>query len=121
MSTPLTAYVTGIGLIAPGLPDWSTAAAVLRGEQPHTPAPTVLPVPELLPPAEECPTLPEDALAAYEAALTAFEAKDWSRALRHLHTVPPEDLAKDFLTLYIAQHGRTPPPNWDGAIVLEGK
>ena len=28
------------------------AAAVLRGEQPHTPAPTVLPVPELLPPAE---------------------------------------------------------------------
>ena len=23
MSTPLTAYVTGIGLIAPGLPDWT--------------------------------------------------------------------------------------------------
>jgi adenylate cyclase len=78
-------------------------------------------VSELLPPAEECPTLPDDALAAYEAALTAFEAKDWSRALRHLHTVPPDDLAKDFLALYIAQHGRTPPPNWDGAIVLEGK
>jgi Beta-ketoacyl synthase, N-terminal domain len=55
MSTPqapLQAHVTGIGLIAPGLPDWSTAAAVLRGEQAHTPAPTVLPVPELLPPAE---------------------------------------------------------------------
>jgi Beta-ketoacyl synthase, N-terminal domain len=48
----LTAFVTGIGLIAPGLPDWATAAAVLRGEQPHVPAPTVLPVPELLPPAE---------------------------------------------------------------------
>ena len=48
----LTAYVSGIGLIAPGLPDWPTAAAVLRGEQPHGLAPTVLPVPELLPPAE---------------------------------------------------------------------
>jgi len=52
MSTPLTAYVTGIGLIAPGLPDWTSAAAVLRGEQDHTPAPTLLPVPELLPAAE---------------------------------------------------------------------
>ena len=52
MSTPLTAYVTGIGLIAPGLPDWTAAAAVLRGEQVHVPAPTVLPVPELLPGAE---------------------------------------------------------------------
>ena len=52
MSTPLTAYVTGIGLIAPGLPDWTTAAAVLRGEQVYVPAPTVLPVPELLPGAE---------------------------------------------------------------------
>ncbi|MGM9428341.1 beta-ketoacyl synthase chain length factor [Hydrogenophaga sp. MI9] len=48
----MTAYVTGVGLIAPGLPDWTSAAAVLRGEQPHQPAPTVLPVPELLPPAE---------------------------------------------------------------------
>ena len=51
-STPMTAFITGIGLIAPGLPDWATAAAVLRGELPHTQAPTVLPVPELLPPAE---------------------------------------------------------------------
>ena len=49
---PLQAFVTGIGLIAPGLPDWAIAAAVLRGEQGHTPAPTLLPVPELLPPAE---------------------------------------------------------------------
>jgi adenylate cyclase len=78
-------------------------------------------VSELLPPAKECPSLPDEALTAYEAALTAFEAKDWSQALRHLHAVPPDDLAKDFLTLYIARHSRTPPPNWDGAIVLEGK
>jgi hypothetical protein len=49
---PLSAWVTGIGLIAPGLPNWAAACAVLRGEQAHENAPTVLPVPELLPPAE---------------------------------------------------------------------
>lgn len=53
MNAPsLKAFVTGIGLIAPGLPDWASAAAVLRGDQPHAPATTLLPVPELLPAAE---------------------------------------------------------------------
>lgn len=51
-SSPLTAFVSGIGLIAPGLPDWATAVSVLRGHQPHQVAPTVLPVPELLSGAE---------------------------------------------------------------------
>ncbi len=60
-------------------------------------------------------------LAAYEAALDAFQSRDWQLALKHLHAVPPDDLAKDFLTVFIAQHSRTPPPNWDGAIPLEGK
>ena len=32
-SQTLTAWIDGIGLIAPGLPDWATASAVLRGEQ----------------------------------------------------------------------------------------
>ena len=49
---PLQAWINGIGLIAPGLPDWATAAAVLRGEAPYASAPSVLPVPLLLPPAE---------------------------------------------------------------------
>jgi hypothetical protein len=31
--TPLTAWIEGIGFIAPGLPDWPSACAVLRGEQ----------------------------------------------------------------------------------------
>ncbi len=48
----MRAWVHGVGVIAPGLPDWSTAAAVLRGELVHVPAPSVLPVPELLPGAE---------------------------------------------------------------------
>jgi adenylate cyclase len=78
-------------------------------------------VSELLPPAEDCPSLPDEALVAYEQALAAFEAKDWGQALRHLHAVPPDDLAKDFLTLFIAQHNRTPPAGWDGAIGLEAK
>ncbi|QCB45001.1 beta-ketoacyl synthase chain length factor [Hydrogenophaga sp. PAMC20947] len=49
---PLRAWIQGIGLIAPGMPDWPTARAVLAGEQAYVPAPSVLPVPSLLPTAE---------------------------------------------------------------------
>lgn len=49
---PLTAWITGVGFIAPGLPDWPSARAVLRGEQPWASAPSVLPTPTILPPAE---------------------------------------------------------------------
>lgn len=49
---PLRAWVDGIGLIAPGLPDWTTGRAVLRGEHVFEAAPTLLPAPGLLPPAE---------------------------------------------------------------------
>ena len=49
---PLAAWITGVGFIAPGLPDWPGARAVLRGEQPWVPAPSVLPAPAILPPAE---------------------------------------------------------------------
>ena len=52
MSQPLTAWIEGIGFLAPGLPDWPTARAVLRGEQPYLAAPSVLPAPAILPPAE---------------------------------------------------------------------
>jgi hypothetical protein len=51
-AAPLAAWIEGIGLIAPGLPDWPTARAVLRDELPYTPAPSILPAPSLLPPAE---------------------------------------------------------------------
>jgi hypothetical protein len=49
---PLQAWIDGIGFIAPGIPDWASAAAVLRGELPYASAPSVLPVPTLLPSAE---------------------------------------------------------------------
>lgn len=52
MSAPLTAWITGVGLIAPGLPDWPSARAVLRGEEAWVSAPAVLPAPVILPPAE---------------------------------------------------------------------
>ncbi len=45
-------WIDGIGVIAPGLPDWPTTRAVLRGERVFEYAPTVLPAPLLLPPAE---------------------------------------------------------------------
>jgi Beta-ketoacyl synthase, N-terminal domain len=48
----LSAYIIGVGLLGPGLPDWKTGAPILGGRQRYQPAPTVLPVPALLPPAE---------------------------------------------------------------------
>ncbi|MDP3538229.1 MAG: beta-ketoacyl synthase chain length factor [Azonexus sp.] len=51
-ATPLSAWIEGIGFLAPGLPDWPTTRAVLRGEQAYLGAPSVLPVPSLLPAAE---------------------------------------------------------------------
>jgi Beta-ketoacyl synthase, N-terminal domain len=48
----LFGYVAGIGVLGPGLHNWPQAAAVLSGRQPYATAPTVLPIPSMLPPAE---------------------------------------------------------------------
>ena len=48
----LEVAIRGIGLLAPGLPSWPIAAAVLRGEAAYAPAAAVLPAPARLPPAE---------------------------------------------------------------------
>jgi hypothetical protein len=48
----LQAWIEGIGVLGPGLPDWSAAARVLNGASPWEPAPTVLPAPVCLPSAE---------------------------------------------------------------------
>jgi adenylate cyclase len=79
-----------------------------------------LEVSELLPPAADG-ILSDAHVIAYEAALDAFQSRDWNEAVRLLHQVPPDDQAKDFLTVFIAQHNRTPPAGWDGSIPLEGK
>lgn len=49
---PLTAYLRGVGVLGPGLPDWPAASAVLTGRAAYVAQPTVLPAPTLLPPAE---------------------------------------------------------------------
>lgn len=49
---PLSCYIEGVALIAPGLPDWEAAQPVLRGEAAYVAAPTVLPAANQLPPAE---------------------------------------------------------------------
>jgi adenylate cyclase len=76
---------------------------------------------ELLPAWNDDPTLSDDHLRAYESALDALQSGDWERAFRLLHHVPAEDRVKDFLTVFIAQHNRTPPYNWNGVIQLDSK
>ncbi len=82
---------------------------------------TAVTVTELLPPAAEYPHLTSAHLAAYERAVDALLAGRWNEALEHLQEVPAQDQAKDFLTVFIGQHNRTPPPDWDGVIALSGK
>lgn len=48
----LKVWVQGIGLLGPGLASWAASLDVLRGLQPLASAPTVLPPPARLPPAE---------------------------------------------------------------------
>ncbi len=48
----LAARVVGVGTLGPGIGDWEDAREVLRGARPSAATPTVLPAPEILPPAE---------------------------------------------------------------------
>ena len=48
----LAAYVQGIGLIGPGLPDWRSGARLLAGLEDYSARPTLVPAPEGLPAAE---------------------------------------------------------------------
>lgn len=82
---------------------------------------TPLEVSELLPPEAECPELTDQDVARYEQALDALLVGDWQAAFEWLHQVPASDRVKDFLTVLIAQHNRTPPDGWDGVIKLGQK
>jgi adenylate cyclase len=88
---------------------------------------TPLVVTELIPPApppgaEHAEGALSDAdLDAYDKALDAFLAGDWTAAYKHLHRVPPDDRGKDVLTEFILKNNRTPPPAWDGVIPLGSK
>ncbi len=78
-------------------------------------------VSELLPPEGPASILNAAHLSAYEQAVDSLQAGNWGEAFRLLHQVPAEDRVKDFLTVYIAQHGRTPPADWHGFIKLPEK
>jgi adenylate cyclase len=80
-----------------------------------------LEVSELLPSAEEYPSLSDANLRDYEQALDQFIAGKWFEALELLHCVPAKDRVKDFLTVFIAQQGRVPPRDWDGVVALTTK
>jgi adenylate cyclase len=82
---------------------------------------TALEVSELLPPAAEYPELSDEHIGMYEAALDALQSRNWGLAFSLLHHVPADDRVKDFLTVFIAQHNRTPPDNWDGVISITEK
>ena len=58
---------------------------------------------------------------AYEQAVDALLSGRWDEAFAKLHEIPAHDRAKDFLTVFIAQHNRTPPDNWDGVIPIDSK
>ncbi|HEY2762141.1 MAG TPA: adenylate/guanylate cyclase domain-containing protein, partial [Pirellulales bacterium] len=113
--------------------DPTTAAALRNGLQPQLGRirriakvrpyglASAVEISELLPP-EQVSSLPSDQnLRDYEMALNAFIAGQWDKSLDMLGRVPAEDSAKEFLTAYIIQHQRTPPPNWDGVVVLGSK
>jgi adenylate cyclase len=82
---------------------------------------SALEVSELLPPESAYPELTDEHIGFYEAALVAFLGRQWPKAFELLHRIPAEDQVKDFLIVYIAQHNRRPPPDWDGVIPLAGK
>jgi adenylate cyclase len=82
---------------------------------------TALLVSELLPSASEFALLTEEHLAGFESAVDAMAAGNWNAAMEKLHRVPAEDRVKDFLTVYMARHDRTPPPHWDGIMALDQK
>jgi adenylate cyclase len=84
-------------------------------------AEAALVVSELLPSVAESPQLTDEQIRNYEEALEQFIAGRWSDALELLHLVPAKDRVKDFLTVFIAQNGRTPPRNWDGVVELQSK
>ena len=109
--------------------DAATAAAVRNAADVRVrPLATVRPagmanaeaVSELLPPAGSHPLSDPD-LARYADAVAAFTSGDWPRAADLLQAHPSSDLAQDFLRATIAEHHRTAPPGWDGAVRMDAK
>jgi len=69
MSAAIETSLLGVGLVAPGLPSWTEALPVLRGEAPYVRAASVVPPPQRLPAAER-----RRAGAAVKIALSVADA-----------------------------------------------
>ncbi len=82
---------------------------------------TPLTITELLPATCDESILTDEDITHYEQAVEAFVEGAWSEAFSLLHKVTPDDVVKDFLTVYIARHNRKAPPSWDGVVPLEQK
>ncbi|MEZ6063221.1 MAG: adenylate/guanylate cyclase domain-containing protein [Planctomycetaceae bacterium] len=76
-------------------------------------------VSELVPPESQLPQLTERHLAAFEKGLDCFIHGDWATAWRHLHGMPADDRAQDYLAMLITQHDRTAPADWDGIVRMK--
>lgn len=76
---------------------------------------------QLLPPLELEPSVTDDAIVRYEAAMKLFEAGNWQDALNQLNTLPEHDHGKDFVSQFITQNHGEPPQNWNGVIVMQSK
>jgi len=82
---------------------------------------SALEVSELLPSVDVFPQLTDDHIQVYEKAVDSLLKRDWSNAFHLLHHVPANDRVKDFLTVFIAQHNRTAPADWDGVVPITSK
>lgn len=72
----VSAYVEAIGIRGPGLADWPSAAAILRGDVPYADTPTELPAPERLPSAERRRAVPVVRIAFAAAEQATRERPD---------------------------------------------
>jgi hypothetical protein len=76
---------------------------------------------QLLPPEAEDPSVTNEEIRRYEAAVDAFTAGNWSLAFDLLDQLPVEDRAKDFLMQAIAIGGYEPPDSWQGVYEMTSK
>jgi adenylate cyclase len=77
-------------------------------------------VSELLPPAGTADAPDDEQLAEFEAAVEDVITGRWDEALSKLQS-QPRGGPRQFLEDRMAEHGNTPPENWDGAFSLAKK
>ncbi len=78
-------------------------------------------VSELVPAESEYPLLSSQHLQDFETGLQFFVNGEWDSAWRHLHRMPADDRAQDFLSMLITRHDRRAPDDWDGIVRMQKK